>query len=126
MWQKVNLRVSLRDERLSPRNLKYMRAFADALGAGRICASGACTNNLVPQRGIDRKTAGGRRQSLVCIRHRRTRLEPERFGSPDAGVQIEMTYDAGYRHNLSGHGRSDEMDHGMLPALLASIATFVW
>jgi hypothetical protein len=34
---------------LSPRNLKYMRAFAAAWSGPPNCARGACTNHLVPQ-----------------------------------------------------------------------------
>jgi predicted nuclease of restriction endonuclease-like (RecB) superfamily len=52
----VDLKRAFPDLRgFSPRNLKYMRAFAEAWPEEAICASGACTNHLVPQPRDSRK-----------------------------------------------------------------------
>ena len=49
---------------LSPRNLKYMRAFAEAWREEPDCASSACTNH--PDLGLDRAVSGT--FSFVCDR----------------------------------------------------------
>lgn len=67
----------------SPRNLKYMRAFAEAWGGGGICARSACTNHLVSQHRPHRETQNSGGPCLVCARYDPARLEPKRSCSPN-------------------------------------------
>jgi predicted nuclease of restriction endonuclease-like (RecB) superfamily len=68
----------------SPRNLKYMRAFAEAWRDEAFCASGACTSHVVSQPRNPRKAHVARRPDLVCqCRRHPARLEPQRPRSSD-------------------------------------------
>lgn len=61
-----DLRDAFPDMRgLSPRNLKYMRAFRGGLAGPRNCAAGCCTNSVVPQRRSARQSQGFGNPPLV-------------------------------------------------------------
>jgi hypothetical protein len=60
----------------SPRNLKYHARLRGRVAGGANCASGACTNHLVPQPRHPRKAGDVRGSHLVRKGDNSTRLEP--------------------------------------------------
>src|SRR3954453_20169526 len=70
---------------LSARNLKYMRAFAEAYPDHGNRATGRCTIAVGPQRPAPRGREGLRRARVVRPAGDRERLEPQRARAPDRG-----------------------------------------
>jgi len=58
-------------------------ALSRSLGRGGICASGACTNHLIPQHCPHRETPNSGGPRLVCARYGPARLEPKHSRSPN-------------------------------------------